>query len=152
MLLIVLTKLFQMKTFLFSILAVIALWSCNSGNATEAPKAGDVTSIQWIDSVKNVGAVDEGQVVDIAFRFKNTGTKPLVIQDVKASCGCTVPAPPKEPIAPGQEGEIKASFNSQGRPGMNNKTLTVYANTGSAEHRLSFSVEVKPKPAEAPKQ
>lgn len=141
-----------MKTFLFSILAATIVWSCNSGNAAETPKPGDVTTIEWIDSVKNVGSVNEGQVVDIAFRFRNTGNKPLVIEDVKASCGCTVAERPEAPIAPGKEGEIKASFNSQGRPGMNNKTLTVYANTGSDEHKLNFSVEVKPKPTEAPKQ
>ena len=141
-----------MKTYLFSILAATIVWSCNSGNAAETPKPGDVTTIEWIDSVKNVGTVDEGQVVDIAFRFRNTGDKPLVIEDVKASCGCTVAERPEAPIAPGKEGEIKASFNSQGRPGMNNKTLTVYANTGSDEHKLNFSVEVKPKSTEAPKQ
>ena len=132
-----------MKTLFFSILVALAAWSCNSGNATEAPKPGDVTTIQWIDSVKNVGPVNEGQVVDIAFRFKNTGNKPLVIRDVKASCGCTVAERPEAPIAPGKEGEIKASFNSQGRVGINNKTLTVLANTGGDEtHKLGFTVEV----------
>lgn len=132
-----------MKTLIFSILVALAVWSCNSGSATEAPKPGDVTSIQWIDTVKNVGAVNEGQVVEIAFRFKNTGNKPLVVRDVKASCGCTVAERPEAPIAPGKEGEIKASFKSEGRVGTNNKTLTVYANTGGDEtHRLGFTVEV----------
>lgn len=138
-----------MKSLLLTISAAIVIGSCNSGNAAaEAPKAGDITAIEWIDTVKNIGQVNEGQVVDIAFRFRNTGDKPLVIQDVKASCGCTVAERPEAPIAPGKEGEIKASFNSQGRVGTNNKTLTVYANTGNSEHRLNFSVEVV-KPAEA---
>lgn len=132
-----------MKTFIFSILLATLVWSCNNGNATEAPKAGDLTTIQWLDSVKTVGPVNEGQVVDIAFRFRNTGDKQLVIEDVKASCGCTVAERPQAPIAPGKEGEIKASFNSQGRPGSNSKNLTVVANTtGEKTHTLHFTVEV----------
>lgn len=132
-----------MKTFFFSILLATLAWSCNNGNATEAPKAGDLTTIQWLDSVKTVGPVNEGQVVDIAFRFKNTGDKQLVIEDVKASCGCTVAERPQAPIAPGKEGEIKASFNSQGRPGSNSKSLTVVANTtGEKTYTLHFTVEV----------
>lgn len=132
-----------MKTLIFSMLVAVAAWSCNSGNAGEAPKPGETTTIQWIDSVKNVGTINEGQVVDIVFRFKNTGTKQLVIRDVKASCGCTVAERPEAPIAPGKEGEIKATFNSQGRLGMNNKTLTVMANTpGDETHQLGFTVEV----------
>ncbi len=94
-----------------------------------------------------MGKIDEGQVVDISYRFKNTGTKPLVIKNVTVSCGCTVAEKPEQPIAPGKEGVIKAAFNSSGKPGHNRKTIFVYANTpGSDEHKLEFSVEVAPKP------
>jgi hypothetical protein len=104
------------------------------------------TTIQWLDSTKDFGKIQEGQMLDVSFRFKNTGDKPLVIQRVQPSCGCTVAEQPKEPIAPGDEGLIRANFNSQGHTGINHKTLSVYANTrGRQNHSLRFAVEVEKK-------
>lgn len=105
------------------------------------------TSIQWLDSVyMDMGKVKEGQVVEVSYRFKNTGTKPLVIVNVVASCGCTVPEKPVEPIAPGEEGVIKAKFDSNGRKGENRKHITVDANTSPVKtHDLEFRVEVTDK-------
>jgi len=104
---------------------------------------GEVTTIQWIDSVKNYGKINEGQVLEVAFRFKNTGDKPLVIENVRPSCGCTAANPPEKPILPGEEGEINASFNSQGREGTNKKDIYVTTNTkNKKEHVLHFDVEV----------
>ena len=102
------------------------------------------TTIQWIDSVKNYGKITEGQKLDVAFRFKNTGDKPLIIRSVQPGCGCTETSEIKEPIAPGTEGIIKASFNSSGRTGVNNKDIYVDANTkGTNRHTLHFTVEVE---------
>jgi hypothetical protein len=121
----------------------------------EKPDVASLTSVKWIDSVKNLGNVLEGQQVEVVYRFINTGAKPLVIADAKPSCGCTVPEKPEEPIMPGQEGQIKAVFNSQGRPGANHKTITVSANTTpQTSHLLEFNVTVLgkkdgPKPASA---
>jgi hypothetical protein len=104
------------------------------------------TSIQWLDSTKDFGTVPEGRKVDISFRFRNTGSSPLVIAQVRPSCGCTVADQPKEPIAPGAEGHITATFNSQGHPGVNHKTLFVTANTkGSQNYSLHFVVIVNKK-------
>jgi len=102
------------------------------------------TSLTWLDSTfLDMGKVKEGQVVEVSFRFKNTGTKPLVIMDVTASCGCTVPEKPEQPFAPGEEGVIKAKFDSKGRPGENRKHISVDANTNpSRSHSLDFRVEV----------
>jgi Protein of unknown function (DUF1573) len=101
------------------------------------------TTIQWIDSVKDYGKITEGQKLDVAFRFRNTGDKPLIIRSVQPGCGCTETSEIKEPIAPGAEGVIKASFNSSGRTGVNNKDIYVDANTkGTNRHTLHFSVEV----------
>ncbi len=108
----------------------------------------DSTSIAWIDSThQNLGKVNQGQVAEITWRFKNTGDKPLIVSDVKAACGCTVADKPKEPIPPGGEGFIKANFDSKSQsPGSYNKTVSVYANTKNApEHVLAFSAEVAPK-------
>lgn len=73
------------------------------------------------------------------FRFKNSGNEALIIQNVKASCGCTVPEWPKEPISPGDTGIIKAIFNTNNRPGGFNKSITVVANTEPSTHVLTFS-------------
>ena len=111
--------------------------------ATENPQ--DNTTIQWIDSSRDMGTIDEGQKLEVAFRFKNTGNKPLVIKHVQPGCGCTAADIPKEPIAPGQEGVIKGVFDSHGREGMQNKSMTVFTNTDAKQHVVSFSVNVKKK-------
>jgi hypothetical protein len=109
----------------------------------EALDSTKFTTIAWIDSTKDYGKITEGQKLDVSFRFKNTGDKPLIIRSVRPSCGCTAAEPPKEPIAPGAEGAIQASFNSQGREGINRKDLYVEANTkGTQNHVVHFDVEV----------
>jgi hypothetical protein len=116
-------------------------------NAAVTADPGSLTTIQWIDSVKDMGKIREGQKLEIAFRFKNTGNKPLVIENVLPSCGCTVADKPQEPIAPGKEGVIKGVFDSAGKPGKANKTMTVLANTeGTRQHVLTFIVDVEPAP------
>jgi hypothetical protein len=105
----------------------------------------ETTTVQWLDSVQNFGTVTDGEKVMITFHFKNTGTKPLVISNVQASCGCTVPSKPEEPIAPGAEGKITAEFNSAGRVGKATKNVTVTANTKEGMTNLLFEGEVLPK-------
>lgn len=101
------------------------------------------TAIQWIDSTfQDLGKVKEGQVVEVSYRFKNAGTKNLVIADVRASCGCTVPEKPEKPIAPNEEGIIKAKFDSKGRSGENRKDVFVTANIPENTIQLSFKVEI----------
>lgn len=102
------------------------------------------TTIRWMDSVKTMAAIKEGQKLEVVYRFTNTGTKPLVIESASPSCGCTVPEKPEKPIMPGAEGQIKAVFDSQGKAGSNHKTISVKANTfPSQNHTLEFNVEVK---------
>jgi hypothetical protein len=104
------------------------------------------TTIQWLDSTKDFGTIQEGQKLEVSFRFKNTGEKPLVISQVRPSCGCTVAEQPKEPIPPGGEGLIKAVFNSEGHVGSNHKTLYVSANARNLSNNpLQFVVQVEKK-------
>ncbi|MFC5271669.1 DUF1573 domain-containing protein [Adhaeribacter terreus] len=72
--------------------------------------------------------VTEGTIATHEFKFKNTGDKPLVISNVQASCGCTTPDWTKEPVMPGKTGFVKAAYNSNGRPGVFNKSITVTSN------------------------
>lgn len=89
----------------------------------------DSTTVEVIDKEFNFGKVSDGEKVEFNYRFKNTGTKPLVVTGTSASCGCTIPEKPEQPILPGATGFIKIVFNSKGRVGTAHKTITVTANT-----------------------
>ncbi len=103
-----------------------------------------ITTVLFADSVQNMGKIKNGEILNINFHFTNTGTEMLVIKEVSASCGCTVPEKPDAPIAPGKSGIIKATFDSKNREGMNHKVLSVYTNTSQTKHDLVFDVEVVP--------
>jgi hypothetical protein len=103
------------------------------------------TTIQWLDSSKSMGTMTQGEVLKISYRFRNSGTKPLVIERVQPACGCTVADYPKTPIAPGAEGEIKAEFDSNGKEGMQKKNVVVFANTAQQSYTLWFDVTINKK-------
>lgn len=123
----------------------------NADSALQADKAkmlddtSNYTSIEWIDSTFiSMGIVKEGAQVEVSYRFKNSGNKPLIIANVTASCGCTIPETPQQPFAPGEEGVIKAKFDSKNRLAMNRKHISVDANTKpSRSHELEFTVDVR---------
>ncbi|MDZ7740844.1 MAG: DUF1573 domain-containing protein [Bacteroidota bacterium] len=75
------------------------------------------------------------------FTFTNKGQKPLVLSNVRASCGCTVPQWPREPVAPGEKGEIKVKYNTN-RPGSFNKSITVNSNAANSMVRLRIKGQV----------
>lgn len=112
--------------------------------AISFPAGTPLTTILFADSIQNMGKVKNGEKINISFQFTNTGTEMLIIKEVAASCGCTVPEKPEAPIAPGKTGTIKATFDSKSREGMNHKVLSVYANTKQTKHALVFDVEVIP--------
>jgi hypothetical protein len=105
----------------------------------------DVTTVQIIDSVYDFGKVMDGDVVEFSYRFKNIGQKPLVITSASASCGCTVPEKPDQPILPGEIGYIKVKFNSENRQGEAHKTVTVTSNADPAFPQLLLKGQVLPK-------
>ena len=88
----------------------------------------DSTSVQIIDSAYNYGKVVEGEKVEYSYRFKNTGSKPLIIVDATSTCGCTVPQRPEKPILPGEVGFIKVVFDSRGKVGDTHKLINVISN------------------------
>jgi len=91
------------------------------------------------------GTINEGQKVSYTYKFKNTGQAPLIIQNAQPSCGCTVPQWSKEPVPVGGTGYVTAEFDSSGKPGINNKTITVTANTWPKTTTLRFKAMVTPK-------
>jgi len=90
------------------------------------------------------GNIPEGPSVSYDFEFKNNGKEPIVLSNVQASCGCTTPTWPKEPIAPGKSAKITATYNTQGRPGPFSKTITVTSNVGSKVLKIAGTVEKAP--------
>jgi hypothetical protein len=88
------------------------------------------------------------------FEFKNTGKTPLLIQNVQASCGCTTPSKPEEPIQPGKKGEIKVKYDTK-RVGDFHKTITVTTNVQTEPIILTIKGKVLPqevKPTEQPQE
>ena len=88
----------------------------------------------------------DGRVTTV-FEFTNEGMAPLVLSNVRASCGCTTPKWTREPIEPGKKGEITVTYNPNGRPGRFQKTITVTSNATEPSTKLTIKGEVIPKPA-----
>src|SRR6478736_6269150 len=137
-----------MKQLFFFIIAGFILASCNSSaNKTsddlEALRkdSSKFTTIQWLDTAIDFGSKKMGEVVNITFRCKNTGDKPLYLYDVHPSCGCTLADYTKEPIAPGKEGKIEAQFDTKkSHPGEVHKSVSVSSNNSNyAPSSLKFS-------------
>jgi Protein of unknown function (DUF1573) len=101
------------------------------------------TTVQLIDSVYNFGTITAGEKVEFSYRFKNTGTNPLVIFEAHASCGCTVPEKPEKPILPGETGFLKVVFNSSGKKGHNEKEINVSSNVTPGFPILKLVGEIK---------
>lgn len=123
-------------TFFLASICSIMLVACT--NATDRIKDTDETStegmmeslpvINFQEEFHDFGEVPEGEVVEHTFTFTNEGDGPLIISNAAGSCGCTVPEWPRQPIAPGQQGQIKVSFNSKGRAGRQDKRVTLTTN------------------------
>ncbi|MGC9344443.1 MAG: DUF1573 domain-containing protein [Bacteroidales bacterium] len=104
-------------------------------------------SISFDKMVHNFGDIKEADgVVDYKFEFTNTGSEPLIVQRVTASCGCTTPSWTKQPIMPGEKGYVNAAFNPAHRPGKFDKSITVQTNSSNPTNRLRITGNVIPKP------
>jgi hypothetical protein len=113
--------------------------------ATEEKPEGPLPVMEFQKTEHDFGTINEGQVVEYTYAFKNTGSAPLIIQNAQGSCGCTVPNWTKEPIPAGGTGFVKAKFDSNGKPNIQNKTVTVTANTWPKQTVLRFKAMVTPK-------
>jgi len=102
--------------------------------------------LEFEKAVHDFGQIKEADgAAEYSFIFRNTGSEPLLINNVKASCGCTTPSWTREPVAPGASGQITARYNTLNRPGPFNKTLTVTSNNGVGVIVLSIKGSVEPK-------
>ncbi len=104
--------------------------------------AGDGAKAEFAEKSHDFGIVKEEKgKVSHEFTFKNTGDKPLVIISATASCGCTMPDYPKEPIKPGKSGKIKVTYNPSGRPGAFDKSIKVRIN-GSDKKSSKITLKI----------
>ena len=139
------------------------LVSCGQGNASSKVKKENVENAEKRDNTINQGApvisfdkeefdfgtVKEGEVVETTFIVTNTGKSDLIITHAQPSCGCTVPEWTKDPIAPGEAGEIKISFNTSGRTNKQSKSVTLTTNTEKGREIIKISGMVTPKNKDA---
>lgn len=105
-------------------------------------EAESVTSMKIDKEMHDFGKVKEGVENHCTFVVTNTGTKPLILSDVKASCGCTTPSKPEGPIAPGKSDKIEVGFKPNGQ-GVNEKTITITANTEPRITTLKVKADVQ---------
>jgi hypothetical protein len=123
---------------------------------TETPANPNAPKIIFGQESFDFGEVPEGPQVTHEFKFNNTGKEPLVLSNVRASCGCTTPSWPKDPVLPGKEATILVTYNTQGRPGSFTKSVTVTSNAEPNTKVIYIKGEVikaepeKSVPTEAP--
>ena len=144
-----------MTRIIYILLISVSIAACNQkASKTQKLDAGAIETdentnnepvISFDKKIWDFGTITDGEVVEHTFRFTNTGTNDLIISNASASCGCTIPEWPKEPIAPGEKGEIKVEFNSNGKKDMVTKDITILANTNPVKTILQIKVFVEKK-------
>ena len=147
-----------MKKLFLVIVSFAVLTACNnpkntgavSETETESSANSDQTdpanaaAFKFEKDSYDFGQITEGENVSHDFTFTNVGKSPLIISSAQATCGCTVPDFPRKPIAPGEEGKISVVFSSAGRTGMQNKIISIIANTIPSKTDLHLIGDVKP--------
>ena len=116
----------------------------NTEEVNAEEKSGPVLTLE--SNVIDYGTVERNSEPLRKVSFTNTGNEPLIISNCRGSCGCTVPEWPKQPIMPGEAGEIKVKFNSSNKPNMQKKQVTLLTNTEQGKEILKITAEVTPKP------
>lgn len=108
--------------------------------------AGPLTTIDFPETTFDFGDIKDGEKIYHEFKFKNTGSEPLIISNAKGSCGCTVPDWPREPVAVGATAIIKVQYDSKGKGQVEgrveSKTVTITANTDPAQSFLKIKGKV----------
>lgn len=118
-----------MKTTRYIFLLFLMVLPLTAFSQKTAVDLYDGADIRFDTSEHDFGTIEENGLATFDFTFENTGKKPLEISRVATSCGCTTPSFQHEPIAPGAKSSITVSYNTEGRPGHFNKTITVYSNS-----------------------
>jgi len=145
----------------FGMLAVAALvlsTSCKNETASdkidpanvektmaENAATGKLPVVKFDKMEHDFGTIAEGDKPETEFQITNEGEADLIIINAQGSCGCTVPVWPKEPIKPGQSAPLKVSFDSNGKPGQQQKTVTLTTNSKEGSEKVTIKANVTPK-------
>jgi len=142
----------MIKKLFLGIIAISMLMACNSNQAGNNQSAdnggatmaapGDGPVMKFEKDMHDFGKIKQGDKVTYDFKFTNTGKSPLIIKDAIASCGCAKPEWPHTPIKPGESAAIKVTFNSAAKMGLQDKQITITANTNPAQNLVHLIGEV----------
>ncbi|MBU1372336.1 MAG: DUF1573 domain-containing protein [Bacteroidetes bacterium] len=141
-----------MKIFFISAFTMIVLASCNQNQKANSTTQSETQTteisaeaapvMKFDKDTYDFGKIVQGEKVSYNFTFVNTGKSPLIIKDAVATCGCTVPEPPTDPIQPGQKSKINVVFSSAGKMGLQDKVVTITANTIPSQTQIHLIGEV----------
>jgi hypothetical protein len=136
-----------MKQFTLLLFIAVLLSACTPKSTETKSTVNKATApvMTFAKESHDFGQINEGDKVVYDFFFTNTGKSALIISSAAATCGCTVPEYPKQPLAPGKTGIIHVVFNSTGKSGMQNKTITLTTNSFKGNEELHLVGNVKPK-------
>ncbi|MET2985027.1 DUF1573 domain-containing protein [Aureibaculum conchae] len=139
-------------------LLVFALFSCKENTTSKIKKENleiakkrdykmteGASALTFSKTEYDFGTINEGDIVETTFDFKNTGKSALIISNAASTCGCTIPDYPKEPIPVGGTGSITVKFNSSGKPNKQNKVVTLTTNTAKGKETVVIKANVTPK-------
>lgn len=146
-----------------SALCLVAFMSCKedatakikSENVAEAAQrdanSGNFATVSFAETEHDFGTIKNGTPVETVFKYTNTGSSPLVVSDIKSTCGCTVPTDWTKQVAPGETGQFTVKFNGQGN-GLVSKAITLTTNTenGSETVKIKAMVEADPNAPQQP--
>ncbi len=133
-----------MKTALLSLL-LTAFTVCAYGQDESARHVVKLAKLTFDKADFHFGDIFQGQEVSHTFRFHNSGEAPLLLTNIAVTCGCTATDWPREAVAPGAQGEIKVTFNSEGKSGIQNKIITVVSNAANPQERIKIMANVLPR-------
>lgn len=116
----------------------------NSATLENPEELNRLAKFKFEETEVDFGSINEGEIVEHTFKFKNVGNEDLIITNVQTSCGCTASNWPRNAISPGETSELLVSFNSQGKKGLNTKEITVIGNTRPTQTILIIKANVNP--------
>ncbi|HNQ28117.1 MAG TPA: DUF1573 domain-containing protein [Aquaticitalea sp.] len=146
----------------FGVFCMIAFNSCkdnaeskiNADNVAAAAdrdaNSGKLPAIEFNETVHDFGTIPNGIPVKTTFTYKNTGASPLVVSNIKSTCGCTVPTNWTKEVMPGETGQFEVEFNGKGNGNQVSKTITLTTNTEKGTETVSIKAFVEADP-NAPK-
>lgn len=118
------------------LIVVFGAFSQDDSEPVSGPK------IYFSETSFDFGDITQGDKVEHVFEFENTGNEPLILTDVRTTCGCTAPEWPREPVIPGVKAQVKVIFNSTGKIGIQNKVITIMSNAVNNPARVKIVTNV----------